>query len=118
MSLVRPEQRLEVGPVQETTLQQQILGELGKLSNQVVKVVHGQELLSVQLLGSVDGDTKHGRLPIVEQRVDNHAARLTSLEADRIRWNAAVRTASAIAGSVGALVGSVATLVVNLLTKH
>jgi hypothetical protein len=118
MSLVRPEHHLEVQPVQETTLQQQILGELGLLNKQVIKIDHNQQLLSVALLGSIDGDTKHGRLPIVEQRVDDHAARLESLEQDRLRWNIAVRTASAIAGSVGALVGSIATLVVNLLTKH
>jgi hypothetical protein len=100
------------------SLQQQILGELGHLNKSVMKIDHNQQLMSVALLGSIDGDTKHGRLPIVEMRVDNHAQRLEALEADRIRWNTAVRTASVIAGCVGAVMGTLATLLMNFLTRH
>ncbi|MEG9430769.1 hypothetical protein [Terriglobus sp. ADX1] len=38
------------------------------------------EHLLIQLLGSVDGDTEHGRLPRVEAEVAEHDKRLRSLE--------------------------------------
>lgn len=38
------------------------------------------EHLLIQLLGSVDGDTEHGRLPRVEAEIAEHDKRLRSLE--------------------------------------
>jgi hypothetical protein len=103
MSLIRPQahQNQEQGVGLEMNMEQQILGQLTLLNQKVTDIKHGQELLEVSLLGSVEGDTQHGRLPTVERVVGDLLARTKSLEDDRIRWKAYAAAAAAIGGVAG-----------------
>jgi hypothetical protein len=119
MSLIRPEARLELsGELSlETTVEQRILAELQRLTTSVGKVEHNQQLMSVRLLGDVDGDTEHGRLPIVEAKVTNHDGRLSALESDNIRWRAYIAAAACFGGIVGSVLSLIGRLLVTAATK-
>ncbi len=103
----------------ETTVILQQLGKLdesvGRVDAKVSNVQRSQEHMNIQLLGGADEETKHGRLPIVENAVANHDLRLASLETDRIRWKAYAIAAAAIGGAMGggmnALIGLIHALI-------
>lgn len=116
--IVRPDHTLETAPMAEINFEQQILGELGALSKSVNKIEHNQDLMSVALLGSTAGDTKYGRLPQVETKVDLHETRLVSLEADRIRWKAYAVAAAAIGGVMGSVASSLIHAALVLFGKN
>lgn len=111
MSLIRPEANVQqqVGVSVETTLEQRILGELGNLNKSVTDIKHNQELMSVRLLGDIDGDTEHGRLPIIERTVSDHGERIEDLEENQTRWKAYMTAGVAI----GSVFGSIVTLLVR-----
>ena len=105
MPLVKPgHNRIQQEPTQELTLEQQILGEL--------------RMLRVELLGSVDGDTTHGRLPRVETTSADHEARIKVLENDKIRWKAYAAASAAIGGFMGGAIVTVVEVVMEFLRKH
>jgi hypothetical protein len=118
MSLMRPEHNLEVGAVQETTLELRILGELNRMNLSVQKIDRNQEMMSVRLLGAIDGDTQHGRLPIVERSVGDHETRLESLEKDRIRYKAYIAAAAAIGGCAGSIITVLSHFATAILSVH
>jgi hypothetical protein len=124
MALNRPPMHLSQEPVDrpegtlEMNVEQQILGQLTLLNRQVTEIKHGQELMEVSLLGSIEGDTQHGRLPMVENTSKDHEHRLKSLENDRIRWKAY----AAAAAFIGGVAGSALTLIIHsaiaIIDKH
>jgi hypothetical protein len=102
----------------EVTVEQQILGEIRGLGKSVDKIERNQELMSVKLLGGLDEDTKHGRLPIVETKVDDHDSRIESLELDRVRWKAYAIAAAAIGGVMGSVASSLIHAALAVLGKN
>lgn len=62
-------------------LRKEMSDELGGLRGQV------RDLRTV-LLGDGEGETKHGRIPMLEARVDDHEARISDLEKTKIKWTA------------------------------
>jgi hypothetical protein len=97
----------------------QILAQLGD-------IIEGQAYMKAMLLGGTYREILHaGRLPVLDTQIELIRAeakllekRTASLEDDRIRWKTAIRTASVIAGIVGAVSGTVATIAVDLLMRH
>lgn len=103
----------------EMTLEAKILKELSDLNE-------SHKYLRVMLMGGVYGEIEHaGRLPLLDSALkdlrveaERRDERIKSLEEDRIRLNTAIQIASGIGSVVGALFGTIATLVVNTLRKH
>lgn len=91
----------------EVTVEQQILGEIRGLGKSVDKIERNQEMMSIKLLGGLDEDTKHGRLPIVETKVEDHGVRIELLERNLIRWKAYALAAAAIGGVMGSVASTI-----------
>jgi hypothetical protein len=69
------------GPQSETSVEYQILAELLNLRQEL------REFRTV-LMGDGKSETKHGRVPVLEDKVDDHEKRITDLERTRVRWGA------------------------------
>lgn len=111
MALLRPENAASQEPsvALEAKVEHQILTELQGLNKSVVDLKHEQKLMAVRLLGDVDGDTPHGRLPILETTVKDHGIRLSIVETNQTRWKAYFGAGIAI----GSVAGSIVALVVK-----
>ncbi|MDP9039818.1 MAG: hypothetical protein M3O02_11195 [Acidobacteriota bacterium] len=90
-------------------MEQKILERVDLLVLQTGQLVEDGKLLRMELLGGVNGETKHGRLPRLEDDVDEHERRIKKLEIALIRWKAFTGAAAGI----GAVVGSVTAFVVD-----
>lgn len=103
MTVVRPQShmRQDVGDALEMNVEQQILGQLTQLNEKVTGIQHSQSLMEVKLLGGTEGDTAHGRLPMVETLAANLLKRVIDLENQNIRWKAYAAAAAAIGGCAG-----------------
>ena len=78
---------IQSAPILEVTLEQQILTELQKVSQQQSELKGQVRDLRMSLMGKGDeGETEHGRLPLVESKVENFDARLKVLEDAHVRY--------------------------------
>jgi len=121
MTLLRPEHTphisQETGVALEAKVEQQILTELQGLSKTVVGIKHEQEMMAVRLLGDVNADTPHGRLPILERTVRDHGERLGVVETNQTRWRAYFGAGIAIGSVAGSVLGLVVKSAIDLF-KH
>lgn len=119
MTLMRPDQSMQVEGSTELNLHQQILGELGDIKE-------SQTFMRVMLLGGVYREVPHeGMLPLIDAKIKLQAAqlelaekRIKVLEDDKLERDSALRTTRWISGIL-ATAGSIAgSFVVNVFFKH
>ena len=104
---------MRVEPVQEPSLESTILGELQGLRGQV------RDLRTVLMGTGGEGETPHGRLPLVEAKVGDHETRIKTLETAQIAvaayWNSGKIVGHIITGLIG---GVLMLLGEKLLSVH
>jgi hypothetical protein len=113
--LVKPE--FSQDQSQEVVLEKQILVELGALRGQV------KDLRTVLMGSGEDGETKFGRLPMVENKLDGHELRLAALEAKTARLDLYRDGASGVgrwlSGVLGLVLGAVlGALILKAMGQH
>lgn len=103
MSLQRPVPGQMVELSEEMILETTVLDQLRQLNSGVDRIQRGQDNLRTVLLGDTVGETKHGRLPMVEETVADHETRITSLETDRTRSKGFLAGVAAVSSVFGAV---------------
>jgi hypothetical protein len=113
MTNVRP--MLETN--QEVRMEQQILARLDSIQAEVRSGNSKVDWLSMVLLGAEDKgmESPHGRVPIAEKTVTNLEARVKVLEDAHIRMSAYGNVFSTIGGMVAGLIGAVVTTIATLV---
>jgi hypothetical protein len=121
MTLVRSQPQL-VPKVQpqaagEMTVEQLVLVEVQKIGETVNAIAASQRDLRIQLMGSAQDETEHGRLPRVEDDVRLLKKEVQAQREAKISEKGYRRGAAAIGGAVGALAAFLAHVLIALLKR-
>jgi hypothetical protein len=102
---------MDAEPMQELTLEHQILQELKSLDGKVEGIDRKQELLNVELMGR-EGAPEHGRLPRLEVGFEEHEKRIKRLEN-------AYFIAGVVVGAMGMkMLAPLADVMIGILKAH
>lgn len=101
----------------EVSVEQQILTTVQGLDQKVEKVQKNGDFLRLMLLGDVNSETKHGRVPMAEADIRQLFLRVEKVEEQQIRWKAYTAAAAAIGGVAGSVAGVIIAVVVELLKR-
>lgn len=102
----------------ELSVEQQILAELGAIHVKVSTIEKSGEELRVNLLGSTEEETKHGRLPRLEALVETMKAQLDSQKETIIRWKAYGAVIAAMSSAIGAVISLGVEMVIHIAEKR
>lgn len=91
MTLIRPPRTRmslepEVEQVPELSIEQRILATVEGLDGKISSIEANSNIFRLIIMGDVEGETQHGRLPMVEGRVSGLEARMNKVEEQQQAW--------------------------------
>lgn len=110
---------------ESSTEQQQLTQQLSEIGAQVSSVAsdvaeikNNGNLLRQNLLGGVEAEAPHGRVPALENRTGNHETRLQVLEGAHIRYKAYGVVVGFLSGIISAVITSAIILLIQKILQE